>query len=217
MHFVCKLDRKLYGVVTKDIASDDVVITEERIEHIKEHHPNDFETFADFFVEIINDPDYILAGNTERTFLLLKEIHQKNRPVKLILRLKTFDDPAEYKNSILTFTRTDKKRMGTLNQKEKNFLQKNSLRWWISSEPHADGTDKALSLRDAGDPDARQGVVDAFGRNFFSKVARGTEPPATNFPDTESVSVDRQIFLENALRYSHAAFDFKVAAQTHDG
>lgn len=124
LQFVCKLDKNLYSVVTADIASDEVIITEERIEHIKKRHPTDFETFSSFFEEIINDPDYILEGNVERTFLLLKEILQEGRPVKLILRLKTFDDPVEYQNSIITFTRTDKKEWARLLKKKKVFYKK---------------------------------------------------------------------------------------------
>lgn len=126
MHFICKLNKDLYRVVTGDIASDEVIITEERIEHIKKRHPNDFEMFAGFFAETINDPDYILEGNTERTFLLLKEILQENRPVKLILRLKTSQDPDEYKNSIITFTRTDRKEFMRLLAKKKILYKKDA-------------------------------------------------------------------------------------------
>ena len=124
MQFVCKLDKNLYSVVTADIASDEVIITDKQIEHIKERHPNDFETFSSFFKEIINDPDYIIEGNTEHTLLLLKEILQKDRPVKLILRLKTFNDPDEYQNSIITFTRTDKKEWARLLKKKKVLYKK---------------------------------------------------------------------------------------------
>ena len=103
MRFVCRLDRELYSVVTKDIASDDVIITDKQIEHIKERHPNDFELFASFFAEMIRDPDYILAANKPNTAMILKEVVLDGRKLKLILRLKTSADPAEYKSSIITF------------------------------------------------------------------------------------------------------------------
>lgn len=103
MHFVCKLDKSLYSVVTADIASDEVIITDEQIEHIKKRHPNDFETFASFFAEIINNPDYIVEANKPNTAVVLKEIKLNGRNLKLILRLKTSQDPADYKNSIITF------------------------------------------------------------------------------------------------------------------
>lgn len=124
MHFVCKLDKNLYRCVTDDIATDEVIITEERIAHINERHPGDFETFAPLFPDIINNPDCILEGNISHTLLLLKEIRQENRPVKLILRLKTSTDPTDYKNSIITFTRTDRKEWLRLLNKKKVLYRK---------------------------------------------------------------------------------------------
>ena len=103
MLFVCKLNKDLYRVVTNDIASDDVIITDEQIQHIKERHPDDFECFASFFSEMISDPDYIIEANKPNTALLLKEVELDGRKLKLILRLKTSLDPDDYKNSIITF------------------------------------------------------------------------------------------------------------------
>ena len=110
MQFICKLDRELYSVVTKDIASDDVIITDKQIEHIKERHPNDFELFGKFFAEMIRDPDYILEANKPNTAIVLKEVEVDGRKLKLILRLKTSADPAEYKTSIITFQHISDKR-----------------------------------------------------------------------------------------------------------
>lgn len=110
LHFVCKLNKELYCVVTADIASDDVIITDEQIKHIKERHPEDFELFASFFAEMIRDPDYIIEANKPNTALVLKEIELDGRKLKLILRLKTSLDPAEYKNSIITFQHISDKR-----------------------------------------------------------------------------------------------------------
>ena len=101
--FVCKLNKELYSVVTKDIASDEVIITYKQINHIKERHPNDYERSARFFKDIITDPDYIIEGNKPNTAMLLKEIELDGQNLKLILRLKTSNDPAEDKNSIITF------------------------------------------------------------------------------------------------------------------
>lgn len=103
MHFVCCLNKNLYSVVTADIASDEVIITNEQIKHIKERHPNDFELFVSFFAEMIRDPDYIIEANKPNTAIVLKEIEIDGRKLKMILRLKTSFDPVEYKNSIITF------------------------------------------------------------------------------------------------------------------
>ena len=96
--------------MTKDIASDEVIITYKQINHIKERHPNDYERFARLFKDIIADPDYIIEGNKPNTAMLLKEIELDGQKLKLILRLKTSTDPAEMKNSIVTFQHIDDKR-----------------------------------------------------------------------------------------------------------
>lgn len=119
MAFVCKLNLELYRVVTEDISCDEVIITDKQIEHIKDRHPNDYELFAKHFEQIINTPDYILEGNTPRTVLLLKNIAEESRPFKLVLRFKAIEEPAEYRNSIITFTRTDSKEFArTVNKKK---------------------------------------------------------------------------------------------------
>ena len=141
MNLICKLNREIYRVVTEDIACDEVIITEKQIEHIKERHPDDYELFAKYFEEIINTPDYVLEGNTPQTVLLLKKIEAEGRPFKLVLRFKHKKEPAEYKNSIITFTRTDFKEFARIVKKKKIIYD--SLRWKNSSDPHADGNDKA--------------------------------------------------------------------------
>ena len=110
LQFVCKLNKDLYSVVTADIASDEVIITDKQIEHIKERHPNDFESFAGFMSEVIVNPDYIIEANKPNTALVLKEIELDGRKLKLILRLKTSLDPDEYKNSVITFQHINEKR-----------------------------------------------------------------------------------------------------------
>ena len=126
MHFVCKLDKSLYSVVTADIASDEVIITDEQIEHIKKHYPNDFETFASFFAEIINNPDYIVEANKPNTAVILKEVKLDGRNLKLILRLKTSQDPADYKNSIITFQNISDKRYSRYVRNAKILYKKTS-------------------------------------------------------------------------------------------
>ena len=43
VNFVCKLDKELYKVVTEDIRTDEVIITDERIQHIQERHRHRYE------------------------------------------------------------------------------------------------------------------------------------------------------------------------------
>ena len=103
MHYVGKLDKNLYRCVTQDITTDEVILTDERIIHIKERHPNDYERFMGYMPEIIADPDYIIAANKANTAVILKEIEDAGEKFKLILRLKVKEDPVGYKNSVLSF------------------------------------------------------------------------------------------------------------------
>ena len=103
MQLVGKIDRDIYSCITEDIVTEDVIITEERIEHIKERHPNDYERFYCYLPEIISSPDYIVDANKPNTAVILKEVGEQGERFKLVLRIKVQGDPQEYKNSIMTF------------------------------------------------------------------------------------------------------------------
>ena len=49
MHFVGNLDKSIYRCITEDITTNAVVITDERIQHIEDHHPGEYE-------EILSSP-----------------------------------------------------------------------------------------------------------------------------------------------------------------
>lgn len=123
MYFVGKIDRDIYSVVTPDIKTDEVVITEERIEHIKTHHPKDFERFFPYLSEIVLDPDYILRSDWPNTAFVLKEVQSAGERFELILRLRVGGDPEDYKNSILTFLRIKEKKWNKY-LRNKNILYK---------------------------------------------------------------------------------------------
>ncbi len=57
----------------------------------------------------MENPDYIIETNKPNTALILKEIKVSNEVFKTVLRLVTSGDENEYKNSIITFMRIDKK------------------------------------------------------------------------------------------------------------
>lgn len=103
MHYIGKIDKEIYKCVTNDILTDEVIITETQIAHIKENHPNDFERYFQYANEILQNPDFILEANKPDTAFVLKHITNNNMNYEMIIRLKTSKDPIEYKNSIITF------------------------------------------------------------------------------------------------------------------
>lgn len=109
VHKVGKIDRDVYKCVTENIVTDEVIITDERIKHIKERHPNDFERYCGALKEIVEDPQYIIETNKPYTALILKEFMQGNERFKTVLRLTTSHDNPEFKNSIITFMKINEK------------------------------------------------------------------------------------------------------------
>ncbi len=109
MNFVGKIDREIYKCVTEDIITDDVVITDERIKHTEENHPDVYKSYGQYLHEIVKAPDYIFAGNRPKTALILKHVPEVDESFKTILRLITPEDDESFKNSIITFMKTDEK------------------------------------------------------------------------------------------------------------
>ena len=103
MQFVGKIDIEKYKCVVSDIKTDEVILTEERIDHIKQRHPDDYERFCTYIPLIVADPDYIIEANKPNTAVILKEVEDAGEKFKLVLRLKVEEDPNEYKNSVMSF------------------------------------------------------------------------------------------------------------------
>ena len=119
MHYIGKINREIYKCVTEKIQSDEVIITDKQIQHIQEGHPNDYELYSKYFVDIISAPDFIIEANRENTALILKEIQIENKLFKTVLRLVTSADNINYKNSIITFMKIDDKEWNRLIKNKK--------------------------------------------------------------------------------------------------
>lgn len=100
---VGRIDKNIYKCITKDIVTDEVIITGERIQHIKDRHPNDYERFCGYLKDIVEKPQYFIETNKANTALILKEFSNGTERFKTVLRLLTSKDDKEYKNSIITF------------------------------------------------------------------------------------------------------------------
>ena len=99
--FVGKIDKEIYKCITEDITTDEVIITNERIAHIKERHPGHFERIAPYLKSAIENPDYILK-DANNTGLILKRIEIDNIRIQIVLRIHTTSDESEYKNSVIS-------------------------------------------------------------------------------------------------------------------
>ncbi|CBK74143.1 hypothetical protein CIY_13360 [Butyrivibrio fibrisolvens 16/4] len=118
MNNIAKLHKAIYKCVTEDIVTDDVILTNERLQHIKQRHPNDFNLYLGYIKTTVEDPDYIIEANKPNSAVALKDIIiDNNIHLKAIVRLATSTDNPEYKNSVITFQ--------TIREKEWKRLLKN--------------------------------------------------------------------------------------------
>ena len=101
MDYVGKIDREIYKCITEDITTDEVIITDERIEHIKEHHPGHYERIGPYLKDAVEDPDYILK-DAKNTGLILKRTELEDVRIQTVLRVHTTSDKEGYKNSIIS-------------------------------------------------------------------------------------------------------------------
>lgn len=115
VHFVGKIDRNIYQCITKDIVTDEVIITDNQIQHIKERHPLDFEKYGAYIKSMLEEPDYIIEANKPNSGLILKNIRDDGEvQFKSVLRIRTSVDDPNFKNSIITFMKIDMKEWNRL-------------------------------------------------------------------------------------------------------
>ena len=118
MQYIGKIKIELFKEISKNIITNEVVLTDKQREHIKERHPEILKKYEKYFTEIIEKPDYILKDNArENTALLLKTIKEVNKKdenvgnVNLVLRLAVEGEDKNNKNSIITCIPIGKNRL----------------------------------------------------------------------------------------------------------
>ena len=103
MQTVGRIDIKIYRCITDDIATDEVIITPERIKHIEERHPGAYDKIKSFLQLALAAPDYILEdGKNPNTGIILKLIEKDSFRFQMVLRIQTSTDPKGFKNSIIS-------------------------------------------------------------------------------------------------------------------
>lgn len=111
-HFVGEIDIEKYQAVTeKRIITNQVILTENRKQHIIERRGQAFyDEYYQYFSHIISDPDYIFRDEHENTALVAKTFEKNGENINLVLRLAVEGDNVSYKNSIITAIRENEKR-----------------------------------------------------------------------------------------------------------
>lgn len=109
------------GILEKEfgkLQTDEIIITNERIRHIKERHSDDFDLFQKYGRESVLFPDIIIRDKKNTgTVFMVKQLPDKNLNVVVRVALKT--DKGNLKNSIMTFYRIRERNLKKLIKKNK--------------------------------------------------------------------------------------------------
>lgn len=97
--------------------TDEIIITAERINHIRSRHPQDFDLFEKYVSDTVQSPNIIIKDcKNEDTIFMVKKLTDTNLNVIVKLSLKGDNN---YKNSVMTFYRIREKNLKKLEKNNK--------------------------------------------------------------------------------------------------
>ena len=105
----------------------DVVLTNERVQHIKKNHPQDYDLFEKYGISTVTNPDIVLRDvNNDNTVFMIAKLEDSN--LNAIVRLSVVGEDSEgLKNSIMTFYRIREKNLKKLIAKNKLLYKRKGL------------------------------------------------------------------------------------------
>lgn len=98
------------------IQTQEIVITNERIEHIKDRHPKDYALFIQYGVDSVTNPDIVIKDEKhEGTIFMIKRLPDTN--LNTIVKIILGKNETKKKNSIMTFYRIRERNLKKLMNK----------------------------------------------------------------------------------------------------
>lgn len=108
-----KLNLELLKNRFLNLKTDEIIVTNERIKHIKQRHMEDYELFLIYGKKCVQQPDIILKDEKNLgTIFMIKRISETN--LNVIVRLALNSDKEGLKNSVMTFYRVRDKNLKKL-------------------------------------------------------------------------------------------------------
>ena len=111
MYSIGKINQKIYKCITEDIITEEVIITDNQIQHIKDRHPEAYNKVLKNIQETISTPDYIIRDKHAYTGLIIKRIQTEEGFLHIVLRLCTSGDEHGYKNSVISCWKISERRL----------------------------------------------------------------------------------------------------------
>lgn len=111
VHTVGKINRDIYKCITADIVTEEVVITDNQLQHILDRHPEAYKEVVHYLSDIIQEPDFIIEDKHDNTGLVIKRVKLKKEYAQMVLRICTSVDDPNYKNSVISCWEISEKRL----------------------------------------------------------------------------------------------------------
>lgn len=105
------------------LQTNEIIVTNERIEHIMNRHPEDYELFIKYGTQTVETPDIVIKDNKNvGTVFMVKKLSDTN--LNVVARLALDTDKPELKNSVMTFYRIRDRNLVKLENKNKVLYKK---------------------------------------------------------------------------------------------
>ena len=116
IHRLGRINVKILEIEYGKLRTDEIIITNERIEHIKERHAEDYLLFEKYGKESVNSPDMIIKDTKkEGTVFMIKKLPETN--LNVVVRVALEREDSRLKNSVITFYRVREKNLQKLIKK----------------------------------------------------------------------------------------------------
>ena len=101
LHYIGKIDKNKIGEYSKKIATDDVILTDERKLHIFEDHEKDYETIINNLDRVVLNPKEVLEDcKNKDTLFFIDKLEKSN--LNVVVRLNTTNNKEHPQNSVMT-------------------------------------------------------------------------------------------------------------------
>lgn len=123
---VGKLNKEIFSNICKELITEDVIFTFERVNHVETKRLKLFDEVRNIIPEALYNPDRIYKdwNNRKNTFVIIKSLDEESK-FNIILRIAIENDEKHPKNSIITMIKIGKKTFKKIdNNKKDNLLYK---------------------------------------------------------------------------------------------
>ena len=125
VHKIGKIDISKFKIISNKILTDEVIITNDRINHIIKRRGEEFyNLYSSFFPDIVRDPDYIFPDKNPNTAIISKRLRSDDKTINIVLRIVVEGDNPSYKNSIITAIGENEKRFQQRLRNNKTIFEK---------------------------------------------------------------------------------------------